>query len=255
MANQSILVVDDDSVSLTLLTKLVEKLGYNVFQASDGVEAQEVLDQHAIDLVICDYEMPQLSGLQLLRWVNAGFPSLPFILVTAYSNVKVIRAAWEDGAFDFFQKPVFIDRLKHTIEIAIKFGHLKIARRHFPKQVEPEVDPGLIDLPVLRELAAALNADDLTAIVTEFDVHARIELEQMFRFSHAKQPKAVKAIAHRLAGSSINVGLAKIAQTFRTIEANPDRPIQHHGELDKTLDQSVFWLKHHLAEILADLAS
>jgi CheY-like chemotaxis protein len=255
MANQSILVVDDDSVSLTLLTKLVEKLEYTVFQAADGVEAQEVLDQHAIDLVICDYEMPQLNGIELLRWVNAGFPSLPFILVTAYSNVKVIRSAWEDGAFDFFQKPVFIDRLKHTIEIAIKFGHLKVARRHFPKQVEPEADPGLLDLPVLRELAAALSAADLAAIVTEFDVHARIELEQMLRYSLARQPQLVKALAHRLAGSSLNVGLAKMAQAFRTIEANPDRPIHHHGELDKMLEQSVFWLKHHLADILADLAS
>ena len=255
MANHSILIVDDDSVSLTLLTKLVEKLEYEVFQASDGIEGQEVLDQHAVDLIICDYEMPQLNGLELLKWVNSGFPSLPFILVTAYSNVKILQEAWEYGAFDFFQKPVFIDRLKQTIDIAIEFGHLKIARRRFPTLSHPDADPNLLDLAVLRELAAALDKADLAAIVAEYDVHARIELEQMLRFSHAKQIKAVKAIAHRLAGTSLNVGLSKIAQHFRAIEAKPENAIANPEALDKMLELSVYWLKYHLSQILHDLAS
>jgi CheY-like chemotaxis protein len=258
MANnhhQTILVVDDDPVSLTLITKLVEKLDYEVFQAENGLEAQQVLEHHAVDLVIADHEMPECTGLELLKWVHAGYPSLPFILVTAYSNVKVVREAWENGAFDFFQKPIFIDRLKQTIEIAISYGHLKLARRRFPETQSFEPDPSMLDLPVLRELAAALDAPDLAAIVAEFDVHARIELEQMLRFNHAKNYKAAKQLAHRLAGTAINLGLSKISQEFRAIETNSEKPILNHRRLDEMLEASIYWLKYHLSDILHDLAS
>ena len=71
----------------------------------------------------------------------------------------------------------------------------------------------------------------------------------------AKQPKAVKAIAHRLAGTSLNVGLSKIAQEFRTIEGRPEKPIANPEALDKMLELSLYWLKYHLSQILHDLAS
>jgi CheY-like chemotaxis protein len=255
MANASILIVDDDSVSRTLLTKLVVRLGYDVLAASDGLEAQKVLNQHAVDVIIADYDMPGLNGLELLKWVSAEFPSLPFILVTAYSNIKVIGEAWENGAFDFFEKPVFVDRLKQTTQIAVEFGQLKIARRRFPPQTHPDPDPHLLDLTVLRELAAALDAPDLTAIVAEYDVHARVELEQILRFNHARQFEAARKTAHRLAGTSVNLGLSKISQEFRRIEADPQKPIARPEELDEMLAQSLHWLKFHLSDILQDLAS
>lgn len=254
MANPSILVVEDDPVALTLLTKLVEKLDYEVFQAMNGVEAKEVLDHQPVDLVISDYEMPLFDGLQLLKWVQGNFPSLPFILVTAYSNVKVLREAWELGAFDFFQKPVFVDRLKQTIEIGLNYGHLKIARRRFPQHQNFQPDASLIDLPVIRELAAALDAPDLASIVAEFEVHSRIELEQILRFNHAKQAKATKALSHRLAGTAVNLGLTKISEAFRQIESNSEKPVKNHREIDEMLEMSIYWLKYHLSDVLHDLA-
>ena len=150
-----ILIVDDDSVSLSLLCKLVEKLEYQVLQAQDGLQAVELLKQSPVDLVIADYDMPGLNGVELLKMVKEEFPRLPFILVTAYSNLQVIREAWSAGAFDFFQKPVFVDRLNQTIRLAVEYGHLSIARRKFPRQEEVQPDPDLLDIGVVRELAVA----------------------------------------------------------------------------------------------------
>jgi HPt (histidine-containing phosphotransfer) domain-containing protein len=118
----------------------------------------------------------------------------------------------------------------------------------------PDPDPTLIDLGVLHELASALAPADLNAIVSEYSVHARIEFEQMLRFSHAGQTQAVKSLAHRLAGTSLNLGLSKIAQEFRAIENSAARPIGHHGRLDLMLQQSLHWLKHYVAEAQRDLA-
>lgn len=254
MIKPTILIVDDDHVSLTLLSKLVEKQDYNVVQASDGASALEVLKRDAIDLVIADYDMPNMSGLELLKLAKTEFPRLPFILVTAYSNLKVIREAWDSDAFDFFQKPVFVDRLNQTIRLAVEFGHLTIARRKFPRLEELHPDPDILNIGVVRELAVALDREDLAQIVEEYETHARIELEQIMRFSLAKNYIQVKAMAHRLAGTSVNLGLVKLANELRAIETNPNTPIVNPVDLGQSLEKSIYWLNNCLAQIFQDLA-
>jgi CheY-like chemotaxis protein len=250
----TILIVDDDIVSLSLLSKLVEQLDYNVIRAEDGIKAFDIIRGETVDLVISDYEMPGANGLELLAKVKAGFPRLPFILVTAYSNLTVIREAWNAGAFDFFQKPVYVDRLHQTIRLAIEYGHLAIARRKFPKNEAEQPDPSALDAGVIRELAAALNRDDLLRIVEEFETHARIELEHVFRYSMVKDADQVKAFAHRLAGSATNLGLLKVSASMRAIEADPSAPIHDVGQLAAELEQSTHWLKQYLIQIFQDLA-
>lgn len=249
-----ILIVDDDSVSLSLLCKLVEKLEYQVLKAQDGLQAVELLKEHAVDLVIADYDMPGLDGVELLKLVKEEYPRLPYILVTAYSNLSVIKEAWNHGAFDFFQKPVFVDRLNQTIRLAVEYGHLSIARRKFPHLEEMQPDPDLLEIGVVRELAVALKREDLLGIVEEFEIHARIELEQIFRYNVVKNPDEVKAIAHRLAGSSINLGLVKLSGALRTIEARPDAKIPDPAVLEQMLEKSIHWLHHYLTQIFQDIA-
>lgn len=250
----TILVVDDDHVSLSLLSALVEKLDYQVIKAQDGNAAREILKDKAIDLVIADYDMPGLDGLKLLKAVKEEFPRLPYILVTAYSNVKVIREAWESGAFDFFQKPVFVDRLNQTIRLAVEYGHLTIARRKFPKIEEVQPDPDLLNVGVVRELAVALNREELVKIVEEFETHARIELEQIFRFNVAGKPEQVKSIAHRLAGTSINLGLVKLSEELRKIEQTPENKIGNAPDVHHMLEKSIHWLHNYLTQIFQDIA-
>jgi CheY-like chemotaxis protein len=251
----TVLVVDDDNVSLSLLCKLVEALGYNVIQAQNGFQAREILNGQAVDLVISDYDMPDMDGLELLKFVKGTFPRLPFILVTAYSNLKVINEAWADGAFDFFQKPVFVDRLNQTIRLAVEYGHLSIARRKFRKMEETQPDPDVLNIGVVRELAVALERKDLLRIVEEYEIHARIELEQMFRYNMVNNHDQVRSIAHRLAGTSINLGLVKLAEELKIIEAHPPKRITHTAELEQMLEKSIHWLKQYLTQIFQDIAS
>lgn len=248
----TLLIVDDDSVSLSLLSKLVERLNYNVLQASDGQKAWEILHGHKVDLVVTDYDMPGLNGLELLKKVKEEFAHLPVILVTAYSNLAVLREAWESGAFDFFQKPVFVDRLDQTIRLAIEYGHLSIARRKFSKAEAMEPDPDLINFGVVRELAVALERDDLLQIVEEYETHARIELEQIVRYSSAKNAAQVKTLAHRLAGTSVNLGLIKLSNELRAIEKQPESAIPNG--LDHMLEKSIYWLRNSLTQIFQDKA-
>ncbi|MGZ3723931.1 MAG: response regulator [Bdellovibrionales bacterium] len=254
MDKPTVLIVDDDHVSLTLLSKLVAKLEYNVIQAIDGAHAIDILKNEAVDCVIADYDMPVINGLELLKQVKAEFPRLPFILVTAYSNLKVIREAWYCGAFDFFQKPVFVDRMNQTIRLAIEYGHLSVARRKFPKLEELQPDPDILNIGVVRELAVALDRDDLVQIVEEYETHACIELEQLLRFSMAKQFEQVRILAHRMAGTSVNLGLVKLSDALREIELDPKAPIRSPQLLQQNLEKSIYWLHNILDQIFQDLA-
>ena len=249
MEKPTVLIVDDDNVSLGLLSRLVEKLDYNVIRAADGEQALEALRGEAVDLVVADYDMPKMDGLQLLSIVKEEFPRLPYILVTAYSNLKVIREAWERGAFDFFQKPVFVDRLNQTVRLAVEYGHLSIARRKFPKLQESELEPDLMNLGVVRELAVALDPHDLAGIVEEFETHARIELEQLMRFNMVGSPEQVQTLAHRLAGTSVNLGLIKLAKELTAIEQNPAVAIRSPTDLEDILEKSIHWLHDCLEQI------
>ena len=61
--------------------------------ASDGVQALDALQAHAVDLVVADDDMPNMDGLELLKQIKESYPRLPYILVTAYSNLRVIGGA------------------------------------------------------------------------------------------------------------------------------------------------------------------
>jgi DNA-binding NtrC family response regulator len=226
-----------------------------VIQASHGEAALAALEGEAVDLVIADYDMPVMNGLELLKKVKAEYPRLPFILVTAYSNLRVIRDAWYAGAFDFFQKPVFVDRLNQTIRLAIEYGHLTVARRKFPKLEELHPDPELININVVRELAVALERDDIVHIVEEYETHVRIELEQVLRYSMARQFEDVRKLAHKMAGTSVNLGLIKFSDEMREIEQNPNTPIRNGAELQDILERSIHWLHVFLDQIFQELAS
>jgi CheY-like chemotaxis protein len=251
----TILVVDDDRVALTLLSKLVGKLECTALKATSGDEALKHLRQDSVDLIISDYDMPHMTGLDLLKQVRVEFPQIPFVLITAHSNLIVIREAWQHGAFDFFQKPVFVDRLNQTIRLAVDFGHLKMARRKFSRLEELCVEPDILDVGVIRELAVALPHGDLRQIVEEFETHARIELEHIVRLSAAKVFDQVKTLAHRLAGTSVNLGLIKFSEELRAIEKTPTISIDNPAFLGQILEKSIFWLHENLAQITNDLAS
>ena len=81
----TILVVDDDTVTRVVLRHLLERAGHDVIEAVDGIDALELLDRDAVDLIISDQEMPNLSGLELRRALGERFGG-PFVLLTGYAT-------------------------------------------------------------------------------------------------------------------------------------------------------------------------
>jgi CheY-like chemotaxis protein len=86
MQTPSVLVVDDDPTMRRCLSTLLQKLGADVMTAAHPLDALRLLGAHAFDLMLTDYEMPGLSGVELLRRARAAHPGLEVALVTASAD-------------------------------------------------------------------------------------------------------------------------------------------------------------------------
>ena len=103
---QSILVVDDESAMRLLLTAILEEEGYLVTAAQNGKEAWELIQKRTFDLVISDYRMPQMNGLELLKLILEHGIETPLVMLTAYGTVEDAVQAMKMGAADYLNKPL-----------------------------------------------------------------------------------------------------------------------------------------------------
>jgi CheY-like chemotaxis protein len=104
----AVLVVDDVIQARDLTRSLLAHMGvYWVFTASDGREAQEFLNRSGamIDLIVCDWRMPRMSGLELLKEVRKVYPDMPFMMVTGNSDMESVKAAARHDVTAYIAKP------------------------------------------------------------------------------------------------------------------------------------------------------
>ena len=124
-AQYKILMVDDESDLEHLVRQRMRReirSGlYSFLFAGDGVEALEALSEHKdIDLVLSDINMPRMDGLTLLEKIPEVDTDLRSVVISAYGDMKNIRAAMNRGAFDFVTKPIDFDDLRVTIDRGLR---------------------------------------------------------------------------------------------------------------------------------------
>ena len=125
MATIKILSVDDEApIELMMkhhFRRQIRSGEYEFFFARNGLEALAILGNHPdIEIILCDINMPEMDGLELLAKVNEMCnPAVRVIMVSAYGDMKNIRQAMNNGAFDFATKPIDMDDLGITIEKAV----------------------------------------------------------------------------------------------------------------------------------------
>ncbi|TAE11490.1 MAG: response regulator [Bacteroidetes bacterium] len=118
----TILVVDDDKLTLNAVESALKKEGHDVLVCENGKEASDLLQEETPDLIVSDIVMPYKSGLELLQEVkNTTGVKVPMIVVSGLSKEDTVKQAFSLGADDFMFKPltlpVLIQKIKH---IALK---------------------------------------------------------------------------------------------------------------------------------------
>ena len=120
--NDRVVVVADDSISVRkFVGRMLEKAGYRVKLASDGLEASEVVAQVGCHLVITDLEMPRMNGYELMAHLrqDPATRKIPVLVVTSRAGAKHRDRAMKEGASGFLTKPVQEDQLIATVESLI----------------------------------------------------------------------------------------------------------------------------------------
>lgn len=111
--NMQILVVDDYQTMIRIITNLLKQLGFvNIDAATDGKAALEKIASKTYGLIISDWNMEPMTGLDLLKTVRGSGNKIPFIMVTAESKTENVLAAREAGVNNYIVKPFNADTLK-----------------------------------------------------------------------------------------------------------------------------------------------
>ncbi len=118
MANEKILLVDDDSEFTEVLAERMESRGLSVDTAADGATAVEKVNDSSYDAIILDLAMPGMDGIETLKSLLKRQPELQVILLTGHATIDKGVEAVKLGAMDFLEKPTDIEKLIEKIKQA-----------------------------------------------------------------------------------------------------------------------------------------
>ncbi|MFZ0051089.1 MAG: response regulator [Desulfobaccales bacterium] len=115
---KKILVADDEMSIRLLYSEELKEEGYEVYMASNGREALEMVEKIPLDLVILDIKMPEMDGIEALRQIKEKWPDLPVILSTAYGEYRQDFATWASD--EYLVKSSDLDELKEVVRRHLK---------------------------------------------------------------------------------------------------------------------------------------
>jgi DNA-binding NtrC family response regulator len=122
---ENILVIDDEKSLLDLLSVILKKEGYRVKTCLAPTKVFELLEKETFDLLICDIKLPEISGMEVLRYVKENRSEIPVIMITAYGSLKQAVEALKAGALDYILKPFDVEELKIIIAQELEKRRLK----------------------------------------------------------------------------------------------------------------------------------
>lgn len=101
---KNILIIDDEEKLRGLLARIIKLEGFEIFEVGDAKTGYKKLDQHDIDVIICDVKLPDADGVELAKEIKTRYPAIEIIMLTAYGNIPDGVRAIKNGAFDYITK-------------------------------------------------------------------------------------------------------------------------------------------------------
>ncbi|MBC7372099.1 MAG: sigma-54-dependent Fis family transcriptional regulator [Bdellovibrionaceae bacterium] len=133
-----ILVVDDEESIREFLEIMLKKEGYEITLAEDGQKAKELLAKKSFDMIISDLQMPNVTGIELLKHVKETSPDIVFMMITAFGTTETAVEAMKIGAYDYITKPFKIDEVRLNIQNALRSKNLEVENKSLKKELVKE---------------------------------------------------------------------------------------------------------------------
>jgi DNA-binding response OmpR family regulator/DNA-binding CsgD family transcriptional regulator len=240
-----ILLVDDDITIITLLQDILTNSGFQIITASNGIEALETIRKEPPDLILMDWNMPVMDGLNTLIEINTDetMRDIPVIMLTGVmTNPTNLKLAFDNGAFDYLKKNFDIVELKARIGAALKFAkthqqildiknneltenNLKISRHNqFRKLCIDKIDELITNIAdseksmsILKEFKSLVQSSDVINNWNQFNEHFISIHPDFYRKLSIRHPELGPAELKICALLKLNLSTKEIADiTYRT---------------------------------------
>jgi two-component system, cell cycle response regulator DivK len=114
---KTVLIVEDNELNMKLFNDLLEAHGYQTLKTSNGVEAVEIARSHRPDLILMDIQLPEVSGLEVTRWLKADeeLKRIPVVAITAFAMKGDEERIREGGCEAYLSKPISVVKFVETV--------------------------------------------------------------------------------------------------------------------------------------------
>jgi len=136
MEKAKILIAEDEKTQRDLLEGFLRKEGFFVEAVANGREALQKLGGDLFDIVLVDYKMPELDGLQTLQEIRRHYPDIPVVMMTAFGTVETAVASMKEGALDYLTKPIDLEELLLIFQKVIERSNLIRENRELRAQLQ-----------------------------------------------------------------------------------------------------------------------
>lgn len=165
-----ILVIDDEPNSTQLLRKILKKKGYDVYESNDSLKAKEMIEQDFYHIIISDLQMPNLSGLDILKIKPTDSV---FIMITGYGSVNSAVESMKSGAFDYVNKPFNMEEFLIKVEKAVE----NVALRKEVHELKSIIDKNYTFSNMIGKSKSMLMVFEFIRKIASINVNALIEGE------------------------------------------------------------------------------
>lgn len=134
---KTILIIDDDISLRETVSGYLEKQGYNVITAENGVAGCEMIERHQPDAMLVDLRMPEMDGIEVLKVSRESAPDTPKIVISGVNRIDDVIKSLRHGAWDYLEKPLnSLSILNHTIEKALEKARLIKENKAYQKNLK-----------------------------------------------------------------------------------------------------------------------
>jgi len=158
---KNILIVDDEEVIRNICFRSLEKKGYHVGLAENGIDALDHIREGIYEIVFTDIKMPMMDGLELLQAIKRDFPHLEVVIMTAFATIESAIDAMKKGAYDFILKPIKPDQIRVVADRCLE--KVQLGKENKALRV---ANQKLVELQEMKDKFVAITSHELRTPVS-----------------------------------------------------------------------------------------
>ncbi len=252
----TVLLVEDIPINMQVAKHMLTRLGCRVVEALNGKDALECIEEHDIDVVLMDCQMPVMDGysatrVQRERERRTGAPKLPIIALTANALAEDRKRCLDAGMDDFISKPFSRRQLREALQMVADGENEAVAEAIIDDPEQPANDPVAANDPVIdrgalqqiEELDPEQDGSLLASIIDTYVENAEVLMLELSEAAEQEDLESAVRAAHSLKSSSANVGARRFSGLCATMEKGGREG--SFGSIAANIDKA--WKEHELA--------